>query len=110
MNGGAREAEALWLVAGFGLWSVGFALLYGAHGLACSLGVAPVPARAALGLILAATLAAHLWLVALLRRRVASAAGGALRFVRLASLALAAAAAGATLWTGFPVLTLGACS
>jgi len=108
-----REIELLGLVAGFAVWSLGFVLLYGAHGLACSLGVRPGAgdgaARAVLAGLFALLLAANLWLVLRLRRRLRQAPGGPVRFVRLASLALATAAAGASLWTGFPVLTLGIC-
>nr|MDP8994593.1 hypothetical protein [Pseudomonadota bacterium] len=89
-------------------------LLYAGHGLACALGVRPGhhegTARLALALLFLAFLAAHGWLAHLYWRRWRAAKEGALRFVRLAAAALAAAALGTALWTGSPVLYLGICS
>jgi peptidoglycan biosynthesis protein MviN/MurJ (putative lipid II flippase) len=106
--------EALGLVAGFGLWSLAFVLIYGAHGLACGVGVRPghwdgVTRAALIGLWLAA-LAAHLWLIWWLRRRWRAADEPSIRFVRLVSLTLALAALPASLWTYLPVATLTICS
>lgn len=106
--------EALGLVAGFGIWSLGFVLLYGAHGLACGLGVRPGEGdgitRAALILIYAAHIAAHLGLIRWFDRRRRKADPGPVRLIRTAALTLAVASLGATIWTGFPVLTLSICS
>lgn len=110
MNGGPTDGEAASLVAGFALWSLAFVLLYGGHGLICSV-VAPVGesgARALLFAIWATMIAAHLalivWFVFRLRAGEVS-----VRFVRLTSLTLAVAALGATIWIGLPLISLKIC-
>lgn len=110
MRGDGREREALGLVAGFAIWSLAFALLYGAHGLACGLGIAPAATRTALLVLLGAHVAVLGWLVGWLLRRFRSAQAKPLRFVRGVSLALAIGAAGATLWIGLPVAALAVCA
>lgn len=109
MRGGGREHEALGLVAGFAIWSLAFVLLYGALGLACSLGLAAAATRMALIALLVAHLAALTWLAGRLLRRLRAAEAKPLRVVRSVSLALAIAAAGATLWIGLPVTMLAIC-
>lgn len=103
-----RDREALGLVAGFGLWALGFSLLYGAHGLICSLALPASAGRPILVSLFALHVAAQAALAWRLRRRLAGAAPET-RFVRLASFALAIAAAAASVWTGAPVLALSLC-
>ena len=106
--------EALGLVAGFGLWSLAFVVLYGGHGLACGVGVRPGHyddlTRAILTVTFAAFIAAHVGLAWWLWHRFRSAPEGPVRLVRLVSLVLALAALGATAWTLFPVTVLTICS
>ncbi|WP_126171989.1 hypothetical protein [Altericroceibacterium xinjiangense] len=104
--------EALGLVAGFGLWSLTFLLLYGGHGLACGLGARPEDGAALTRILLLAVwiamLAAHGALIVWFVRRL-RAASDTLRFVRRASVVLAVAALVATFWTGLPVAALEIC-
>jgi len=112
MSAARTNAEALGLVAGFGLWSLAFVTLYGVHGYACGSGAGPgdTIVRIVLIALLGAFLAAHAWLAGLLARRWKRSGEGPVRFIRLASLVLAIAAAGTTIWTGIPVLTLSICA
>lgn len=114
MTGTVRTAEALGLIAPFALWALAFSVLYGGHGLACGIGMQPADyasvTRIVLGLILVTFIAAHAWLAWRSWRRWKGGGEPALRFVRLASFALALAALATTLWTGFPVLVLRICS
>ena len=104
-----QNRETLGLVAGFGLWSLAFLLLYGGHGAFCGTGAASEGAtRTVLIGTWVAVLAAEAALIVWFARRLRSATE-AQRFVRLASLILAVAAFGATVWTGVPVLTLRIC-
>ncbi len=106
------NAEALGLIAGFGLWSLAFVVMYGIHGYACGPSAAPGHAivRVALVASLGAFLGAHAWLVWWFARRWKQSEEGPVRFIRFASLVLAIAAAATTLWTGIPVLTLSICA
>lgn len=110
MTSRTTSYEAAGLVAGFALWSLGFAALYGAHGLTCAADIPwgrPV-SRAVLIGIWAIMIAAHLALIAWFFRRL-RAAMRATRFIRTASLLLAVAALGTTIWTGVPVVSLSLC-
>lgn len=101
--------EAAGLVAGFGLWALAFTLLYGAHGVICSGDTfGPVPARWALIAILVTMIIAHAGLIAWFIYRL-KASPSSRRLIRRASLSLAVAALGATLWTGIPALSLQIC-
>jgi hypothetical protein len=110
---GARNREALGLVVPFLLWGLGFVLLYAGHGLACALGVRPGfhddTARSILTGLFLVVLAAQAWLAWLSWRRWRRRDIASLAFVRLISTILAVAALFATVWTGFPVLTLRIC-
>ena len=102
-----RESAAL--VAGFGLWSLSFALLYGAHGTICSVGVdSGFGARAILIGLWVLMLAAHVALIAWFAGRLRTATTAS-RFVRFAALVLSIAAFGATIWTGLPLVALQVC-
>lgn len=108
MNGrGAIEAAGL--VAGFGIWSLAFVLLYGWHGFACAQGLAPAVARTGLFLLFGLHLMAHAALIWWFHARWSRPADPPLRFVRLASLVLAIGAMGTTLGTGLPALVLRLC-
>lgn len=100
--------EFLALVTGFVTWSLAFVALYGLHSLGCE---HRWPADMARGALIAAWLGhaavAAAFLLWTLRRRGGE---GAVRFVREAALALAAAAAIGTLWLGMPVLLADLCS
>lgn len=101
--------EAAGLIAGFALWSLAFAVLYGAHGAICATGVLGEAGGRILLIGLWAVMIAGLaalitWLVRQLRT-----AQPALHFIRLVSLALAVAALGATAWIGIPALILSIC-
>ncbi|HVL78812.1 MAG TPA: hypothetical protein VM346_05940 [Sphingomicrobium sp.] len=112
MTGPRTNIEAIGLVAGFGLWSLAFVALYAVHGYACGSGAPPgdPTARAAMVALFAAFLVAHGWLAWWFARRWKQSGEGPVRFIRLASLVLAIAAAGTTIWTGLPVLTLSICA
>jgi hypothetical protein len=107
--GQPTNREALGLLAGFGLWSLAFGLLYGAHGAICATGMlGETGARAVLIGLWVAVIAALAALVPWLLRRL-RAASHELRFVRLASLTLTITALGATVWIGLPTLALRLC-
>lgn len=109
MSGGPQDREAAALVAGFALWSLAFALLYGAHGTICSVGDdTPIGGRVILTGLWALMLAAHAALIALFVKRLRTATTTQ-RFVRLIALVLSVAALGATVWTGIPVIGLQVC-
>lgn len=111
MTRAPRPFELLGLVAGFGLWSLAFAALYGLHGGACESGWSPAAARAGLLALFVLFLAAHgvlgwwLWR----RWRAAQGGDGALPALRFWSFLLALAAGLTTLWTGLPVALLAVC-
>lgn len=109
----SQARETLGLVVPFAVWALGFILLYGGHGLACSVGVRSgeyaAAARLALGALLAIILAAHGWIVGRYVQRLRKQAGEARYFVYLASVVLAVAALGGSMWTGLPVLFLSIC-
>lgn len=110
MKGAPTNREAAGLIAGFALWSLGFAGSYGLHGLFCGAdmtgghGGARMMLLGLYGLILMAEAGLIVWMLRRWR-----AAPRALHFVRGASLALAVAALVTTLWTGIPVLSLRLC-
>jgi hypothetical protein len=110
----AANAEALSLIIPFLLWGAGFALLYAAHGLACGIGVRPGHydglARTSLSSIYLILLAAHAAIAWRYWRRWRSSEEPKRRFVRLVSLTLAVAAFTASMWTGFPAVSLSICS
>jgi hypothetical protein len=107
------SAEPLGLIAGFLLWGLAFVTLYGSHGFACGVGVAPdnhdgttrVALLAAfLGFVVAhATLAWWFW------KRLGRGESHSHRFVRFASFILAIAALVATVWTLGAPLFLSIC-
>jgi hypothetical protein len=107
---GPTNREAAGLVAGFALWSLAFVLLYGGHGLICSAAL-PIGESSARALLLSAwalMIAGHVALIVWFVRRL-RAAETSVRFVRMASLVLAIAALGATVWTGIPLIGLTIC-
>jgi len=108
-----RPRAALGLVVPFVIWALGFVLLYGGHGLACAVGVRTGQyediTRASLAVLLGVVLCAHIWIIGRSIRRLRQHRGGPYRFVVLVSVLLAVGAAGATLWTGLPVLALKIC-
>jgi hypothetical protein len=108
------NGEALGLVIPFLLWGAGFALLYAVHGFACGVGVRAAHydgfTRAALAFIYLALLAGHAVIAWKYWRRWRSPEGAQLRFVRLVSLILAITAFAASMWTGFPAVSLSICS
>jgi len=109
MSGGRSNVEALGLIAGFTVWSAAFVVLYGTHGAICGIGgFSAGEARILLVALFAAMVLTNAALIVSLVRRLRN-APPPFHFVRLASLSLAVAALGATVWTGFPVLTLGIC-
>ena len=114
------KAEApgalVWFVAGFGIWAVCFALLYGLQAVGCEWGwheatVGPATVQA---IVLAVILAGHLAVLAILsavawRWWSEATDGAASRFLRGSAAVLTAAALAATLWTGLPAVLLPAC-
>lgn len=110
----AGNAEALGLVIPFLLWGAGFVLLYAAHGFACGVGVRPGhydgATRAALASMYLGLLAGHAVVAWKYWQRWRGSDKAQLRFVRLVSLALAVAGFAASMWTGFPAVSLSICS
>lgn len=103
------NSETAGLVAGFALWSLAFAALYGSHGALCAFEADGGPgARVVLLRIWVAILFAHTGLVVWFLRRWRVSPEG-LRFIRLVSAVLSIAAMAATMWTGLPVATLTLC-
>lgn len=102
--------EILGLVAGFAIWSSAFVSLYALHGGACDGGwfSSPGAARLVLAAVLSLHLLLHAALCVWLWRRLQT-GGQPVVFLRTASLILAVAAMGATLWTSGPVLVLQIC-
>jgi uncharacterized membrane protein YidH (DUF202 family) len=108
-----RNAEPLGLVAGFLLWGFAFVTLYGGHGFACGVGVAPDhhdgTTRLALVAALLSFVVAHAALAWWFWKRLQRAESHTLYFVRLASFILAVAALVATVWTLGAPLFLSIC-
>lgn len=108
-----RNAEPLGLVAGFLLWGLAFVVLYGGHGFACGVGVAPGnqdgTTRIALVAAFLGFVVAHAALAWWFWKRLRGAQEPPLRFVRFASFILALAALVATLWTLGAPLFLSVC-
>jgi hypothetical protein len=108
------NGAALGLVIPFLLWGAGFALLYAAHGFACGVGARAGYydgfTRAALAFIYLALLAGHATIAWKYWWRWRGSEGPQQRFVRLVSLTLAITAFAASMWTGFPAVSLSICS
>ena len=115
MNATAPSA-LLWFVAGFGIWSVCFVLLYGVQAVGCEWGwhEAPLGFATLQHLILGAILVTHVVVLAVLsaiavRWWRSDRENGAGRFVRASAVTLTLAALIATIWTGIPAVVLRAC-
>lgn len=104
--------ELLALVGALVLWSFAFVVLYGVHGTACASGWAspadPWPLRMILIMLwLGMSLLSGLYVLSVWRRDRSDNPSD--RFLRFATLAVAAVGAGATAWLGLPLFLLRVC-
>lgn len=104
--------DLLALVGAFVLWSLAFIILYGAHGVACAQGWAsadaPWPLRLTLiGLWLVMTALSLAYALWSWRKRSTQ---GPERFLRRATLAVAAVGAVSTAWLGLPIFLVRVCA